>query len=195
MVARPAPRDDHLVVAVAVVVAHLGQRPVDRDLREVRPAEPDELGVEIGEEPRLQQRVVGEVDAGHDVADVEGDLLGLGEEVVRVAVEHQAPDRLDRDQLLRDDLRGVEQVEVEGVLVLLGHELHAELPLGEVPGLDRLPQVLPVEVGVLAAIFWVSSQTSEWMPSLGFQWNFTKVPRPSASTSRKVCTPNPCIIR
>ncbi len=40
-----------------------------------------------------------------------------------------------------------------------------------------------------------SSHTSECTPSRGFQWNFTNVPRPSAFTNRKVCTPKPCIMR
>ena len=71
-----------------------GDRPVDRDLVEVRPAEADELRVGVREEPPLEQRVVREVDAGHDVADVEGDLLRLREEVVRVAVERQRADPL-----------------------------------------------------------------------------------------------------
>ena len=53
--------------------------------REVRATEPGELGVEVGEQPRLQQRVVGDVDAGHEVPEVEGHLLGLGEVVGRVA--------------------------------------------------------------------------------------------------------------
>ena len=117
---------------------------------EVGPAEPDELRVEVGEQPPLQQRVVREVDAGHDVADVEGDLLGLGEEVVRVAVERQPPDALDRHQLLGDELGRVEQVEAERELVLLLDDLEPELPLRVVPVLDRLPQVAAVEVGVLA---------------------------------------------
>ena len=84
-VRRDAAVDGVLVEAVAEHVVDRRVRPVDRDLVEVRPAEPGQLGVEVGEQPRLQQRVVGDVDAGHQVADVEGDLLGLGEEVRRVA--------------------------------------------------------------------------------------------------------------
>jgi hypothetical protein len=42
---------------------------------------------------------------------VEGDLLGLGEEVRRVRVEHHPPDPLHRRQFLRHDLRRVEQVD------------------------------------------------------------------------------------
>ena len=84
-VGRHATVDGGLVHAVAQDVVDRRVRAVDRQLVEVRAAEPGELGVEVGEQPRLQQRVVGDVDAGHEVADVEGDLLGLGEEVGRRA--------------------------------------------------------------------------------------------------------------
>lgn len=141
------------MVAVALVVADVDHRPVDRDVGEVGAAEPDELGVQVGEVPGLEQRVVGEVDAGHHVGGAEGDLLGLGEEVVRVAVEHHAADGSYGDLLLRDDLRGVEEVEVECVLVLLGYELHAQLPLGVLVSLDGVPEVAAVEVGVAAHHF------------------------------------------
>ena len=107
-----------------------------------------ELGVLVGEQPALQQRVVGEVDARHDVAGAVGDLLGLGEEVVRVAVQHHAPDHPQRNELLGDELGRVEHVEVEAVGLLLGEGLQAELPLGEVAAVDGLPQVAAVEVGI-----------------------------------------------
>ncbi len=45
------------------------------------------------------------------------------------------------------------------------------------------------------AIFTASSQSSACVPATGRQWNFTKVAFPSASTSRYVCTPKPCIMR
>jgi hypothetical protein len=57
-----------LVEAVAQHVVDRAVRAVDRDLGEVRPAQPGELGVEVGEQPRLQQRVVGDVDARAPVA-------------------------------------------------------------------------------------------------------------------------------
>ena len=37
------------------------------------------------------------------------------------------------------------------LVVAVGHDLHAELPLGERAGLDRVPEVTTVEVGVDAA--------------------------------------------
>ena len=45
------------------------------------------------------------------------------------------------------------------------------------------------------AASWASSQTSEWTPATGFQWNFTSTLSPPASTSRKVWTPKPSMVR
>ena len=87
--------------AVALVVVHLRHRRVDRNLVEVRAAQPRDLRVDVGMDAARQQRIVREVDAGHDVRDAERHLLGFGEEVVGVAVQDQPPDRDDRHQLLR----------------------------------------------------------------------------------------------
>ena len=40
--------------------------------------------------PSLQQRVVAEVDSGHDIAG-QSDLLGLGQDIVGIAVETIRP--------------------------------------------------------------------------------------------------------
>jgi hypothetical protein len=88
---------------------------VDRQLGEVGAAQPLELGVQVGEVPALQQRVVGEVDAGDDVLGAERHLLGLGEEVVHHPVQDQAADPPDRDLLLGNDLGRVQHVEAEPV--------------------------------------------------------------------------------
>jgi hypothetical protein len=69
---------------------------VDRYLVPVGAAEAGDLGVQVGKQPRLQQRVVGEVDTGNQIRRIERDLLGLGEVVHRVAVQRQRPDDLDR---------------------------------------------------------------------------------------------------
>ena len=55
--------DGVLVEAVSKVVVDRGMSPVDRDLVPVGAAQPGDLGVEIGEEPGLEQRVVRDVDA------------------------------------------------------------------------------------------------------------------------------------
>ena len=148
-VGRAAVVDGLLHEPVAEVVVHRGSRPVDRDLLEVGAAEPGELRVEVAEQPGLQERVVDHVDARHQVTHVVRNLLHLGEEVVRAAVERHAPDRLDRDELLGDELRRVEQVDALEVLVLgVGHHLHPELPLGVGAGADGVVEVAPVEVRV-----------------------------------------------
>ena len=85
---------------------------------------------------------------GHDVRGAERDLLGLGEEVVGIAVQHQLADRHDRHQLLGHDLGRVEHVEGERLGLLLGEDLQAELVLRVGAGLDGLPQVAPMEVGI-----------------------------------------------
>ena len=103
--------DGALVHPVAEHVVDRAVRPVDRQLREVRAAEPGHLGVEVGEQAGLHQRVVGGFDTWHQVAGVERDLLGLGEVVGRVAVERHLPDQLDRRQLLGHQLGRVEQID------------------------------------------------------------------------------------
>ena len=64
--------------------------------------------------------------------------------------EHQPADALHRHHLFGHELGRIEQVEAEGVLLVLRDQLHAQLPLGEVAALDGLPQVAAMEVGVLA---------------------------------------------
>ena len=107
-----------------------------------------QLSIEIGEIAALQQGIVGEVDARRHVLRHERDLLGLGEEIVRHAVEHEAADRHRRQNLFRNDLCRIEHVEVKTVCKLLVEKLQVQLPFRKVSGLDRIPQVAPVEIGV-----------------------------------------------
>src|SRR5207253_1865071 len=97
-----------------------------------------------------QQRIIGEVDARDDMGGAERYLLGLGEEVVGVAVEHHLADRGQRNELFRNQLGGVEDVEREARCLLLCEQLEAQLPLREGASLDGLPQVAPVKVRVSA---------------------------------------------
>ena len=92
-----------------------------------------------------------EIDARHDVRRAERHLLGLGEEVVRIAIEHQPPDRADRHQLLRHDLGRIEHVEAEAFRLLFGEDLQPELVLGIRARFDRFPQIAAMEVRIGAA--------------------------------------------
>ena len=169
---------------------------VDRNLGEVRAAEPFELRVQIGEDAALQQRVVREVDARHDVLGAERDLLGLGEEVVGIAIEHHPADRAHRNQLFGNELGRIEQVEVETCSAFLVEELHAELPLGKVAGLDRLPQIAPMKVRVRARDLHglVPHQRLQAQLRPPVELDERRL-RPAALTRRNVWTPKPSMMR
>ena len=148
LVVRPAHRVVHRHVPVLLKGRERAFRRIDREMGEVRPAQSLQLGVEVREVPALQQRIVGEVDARHHVVRAERDLLGLGEEVVDGPVEHETPDPTDRKDLFGNQLRRVEHVELELIGERLVEDLHTELPLREVAGLDRVPQIATVEIGI-----------------------------------------------
>jgi len=135
--------------AVGVVRVRLDDRPVDGQLVEVR-ADAGAVGVRVGEHPAEQHLVGGEPDAGHDVGRREAGLLDLREEVRGVLVQGHDADLVERVVRVRPDLGEVEGVEAVGLRVLVGHDLHGEAPLREVPGLDRVEEVTAVEVRVRA---------------------------------------------
>src|SRR5450830_129364 len=143
--------DGLAVHAIALVVVHLRDGRVDRDLVEVRTTQAADLRVHVRVDTALQQRVVGEVDARHDVGRAEGHLLGLGEEVFGIAVQDHLTDGLQRHQLFRHDLGGIQHVEGEAVGLLFGEDLDGKLVFGELARLDGFPQVAAVEVGIGAA--------------------------------------------
>ena len=86
--------------------------------------------------------------AGRNVLGAERDLLGLSEEVVDHAVEHQPPDDTHRQQLLGDQLGRVQDVEVKAIGEVLVEQLHAKLPLREGASVDRVPEVAAMEIRV-----------------------------------------------
>ena len=140
---------DRLTVhAVTLVVVHLRDGRIDRDLVEVRTAQPRDLRVDVRVNATGQQRIVREVDAGHDVRDAERHLLRFREEVVGIAVQHHPPHRDDRHELLGHDLRGIEHVEAERLRLFFREDLQAQLPLRVGAGLDGLPQVAAMKVGI-----------------------------------------------
>ena len=119
----------HGHVAILLEMVERTFRRIDREMREIGAAEPLQLRVEIGEVAALQQRIVGEVDARRHVLGHERDLLGLGEEIVRHAVEHQAADRDRRQDLFGNDLGRIENVEIEVVGEFLVEQLRPAVPI------------------------------------------------------------------
>ncbi len=153
----------------------------------------DFLRVEIGEQPPLQQRIVGEIDARHDIGRAEGHLLGLGEEIVRVAVQHHRA----RPCRTRHDLLGDQLGRVEHVIGLRVRRMPGRTPArpAPIPGRRRWRSPRAGRGGGSRCRRPAASAPRptrvDCMPSFGFQWNLTKVTLPLALTSWKVWMPKP----
>ena len=80
------------------------------------------------------------------MAGAEGNLFGFREVLVDRPVENQLSNLDQRDKLLRPDLRGVENVEVELMLVSLRDDLNGERPLGRRAIQNSLVEVFAMEV-------------------------------------------------
>src|ERR1019366_5639309 len=93
------------------------------------------------------------IDARHDIAGAESDLLCFREEIVRVPVEHHLADHLNRNQFLWNELRGVKNVERQKVGGLLIDDLQTESEFREMATLNCLKQVAAVKVGVCPVDF------------------------------------------
>ena len=87
------------------------------------------------------------------MARAECSLLYFTEEVVGVAIEFELTKIPDWHQLFRPDLGGIENIEIEVVLVSFWDGLYAKFPLGRCSILNGFPQIFPVEIWVLASKF------------------------------------------
>ncbi len=96
----------------------------------------------------MQQRVIRDVDAGRNVGRQIRDLLGFGEEIVRIPIQHHAADNAERHELFGNELGRVEDVERQRVGLLLADKLHAEIPFGEIAGGNRFEQVAAMIVRI-----------------------------------------------
>src|SRR5690554_6043697 len=84
--------DGMRVKAGLLVVMYRCYRPVDRYLGEVGAVKAVELGVHVRKQSRLQQGVIGHIDARHHMSGMKGRLLSLRKKVVRVPVQHHLAD-------------------------------------------------------------------------------------------------------
>ena len=151
LVGRHAGVGADLVHAIAQVVVHRRLRAVDRQLRKVRPTQTGNLGIQVGKQAALQQRVGGDVDARGQVRRAERDLLNLFEVVARVFVQRHRADDLHRRQLLGHELGRVQQVDaLEHLVLRVREDLHAQVPLRVGAGLDGVVKVATVEIRVHA---------------------------------------------
>ena len=61
--------------------------------------ETNQLRVRVGEQAALQQRIVGKVDARHDVPGMEGNLLGFRKKIIGIAIERQLADTTEPERI------------------------------------------------------------------------------------------------
>src|SRR6202023_3203887 len=98
-------------------------RRVDRKIREIRPAQPLQLGIEIGEVPPLKQWVIAEVNTWHNVIGAECNLFRLGEKIIDTAIEYETAHFAYWNLLPRYEFGRVQHIEREFVGEFLIEEL------------------------------------------------------------------------
>src|SRR5271154_5100822 len=84
----------------------------------------------------------------------ERDLLSLCEEVIRITVQDHLADHLQRHKFFGDQLRCVENVELEARGSFFVKNLQTKLELWKITRGDRFPQIATVEVSVGSADFY-----------------------------------------
>src|SRR5690348_10045626 len=112
---------------IPLVIVNLRDRRIDRNLVEVWPAETRQLGIDIGVNASSKERIVTEIQSGNDMRSTRSHLLRFCKKVVGISIEDHACDRLDRDKLLRNNLRRIEHVKAELFRLFFGKNLHAQL--------------------------------------------------------------------
>ena len=120
-----------------------------------------------------------EVDPGHDVLRAERDLLGLGEEVVDAAVEHQpadrrGPARCSSGMSLVASSTSNSNFSANASSNSCSPSSHS----GKSPASMASHRSRRWKSGSAPLIFTASFQTTDCSPSFGFQWNLTNVDLP-----------------
>ena len=100
-----------------------------------------------------KQRVIAEVDARNDMGGAEGDLFGLREEVVGIAIEHHPADRCTGTSSSGISLVASNTSKLNFSACCFREDLKPKLPFGIVAGLDGFPQIAAMEVGIGARDF------------------------------------------
>ena len=138
--------DGHDAVALVGIEGAKGR--VDGNLLVVD-AQAVAVGVWVGEQAGLKDRVGGGLDPRDHVGGREGYLLDLGEVVLRVAVELELAEGAEWYFTLGPDFGQVEDVPAEFFSLLGAEDLDVAGPRGTVPFLNGFEEVLSVPVGVL----------------------------------------------
>jgi len=111
------------------------------------------VGVGVGHEAGLEHFVWAWADAWDEVGGFEGGLFDLGVVVFGVFVEFHLADFDEGEVCVGPDFGEIERVPLEGVGLLLGHDLDFECPAWEVAFFDGVEEVALVGFAVLADDF------------------------------------------
>ena len=139
--------------AIALVVGYGSDRRVDRDLMEIGPTQSADLRIDIRMNAAGQERVIGEIDSGHDVRHAKGYLLRLRKEVIGVAIEHHAANDLNWNEFLWHEFGRIQKVEAPVFGILFSENLQAQFPLRILGCFNRLPQVAPMKIRICTRNF------------------------------------------
>src|ERR1039457_4787905 len=90
LIRNTARRLRHLHVSIALMISKRTLGRVDRDLVEIGRTQARKLRVEIGKKTALQQRIIREIDAWHDMSRTVSNLFGFSKEIVRPAIQYHA---------------------------------------------------------------------------------------------------------
>jgi hypothetical protein len=94
----------------------------------IRATQSAELRIVVGKVSPLQERIIAEIDARNHVGSHEGDLLGLGEVIIWIAVQHHLTHPLHGNEILWNDFGGIEDIEIKLHFVFLRQNLEAKFP-------------------------------------------------------------------
>ncbi len=138
---------------VALVIMKRRNRTVYRNFVKIRTAETLQLRVGIGKKSSLKQRIIRKINARNYVTEMKRDLFGFGKKIVRVAIQGQFADSLDRNQFFGNNFCRIEQIEFKLVFVFFGDKLYAEFPFGKIAVFNRFPQIAAVKIRVFTGDF------------------------------------------
>lgn len=111
--------------SVSLKVGDGDYRLVDRELLVVH-AKTMTLGIGVGEQTSLKDRICRWLDSGDKMGGRESNLFNLSEVVLGVLVEHEFPKLAEREVLLRPDLGEVKDIVTEFLCLFWSHSLLRE---------------------------------------------------------------------
>ena len=141
--------DHMLALAITLVVHNRANWTIYWQLLPVD-AKPRKLSIKVREIATLQQWVIGEADAWHDVGCAEGHLLSLRKVLIDIPVEFKLSNVSNRHLFLRPHLGGIEDVEFKIVLLRFFEGLDTEFPLGKDAVANGFVKIHAMEVWVLS---------------------------------------------